>query len=824
MGMLFAGLPIATFGVSVGLHAINTSVDMGGITPEVIKENITSAALVGTGLAMSTVAFAGGTVAALVGVGGAAVTLAVLFGLEAILSEEHMTIDWGNKELTEEQVKSFVEGEVFTVSPNTILSLIDPAIEVVTTSEEGLQAKVDQVKLTANKIVFGINKEESLKELEEQIFGNAESGTKGLIESFKETAKNKQNLIETGFSLVPNVDDNGNVINIVDKSSEVWSMLTGHMDDLGRELSTSMFKAYDEQLTEDERKAELETIAKLTQMMSNVSEAIIKGEEWELAMQTFEGNIGDLSKGSWMKIVDYIDQYKNDIRAATEKAYDEVTRQMAGQVRALKVSMDNALELAHGDENDSKYKMYKDEYEYWNNMLAGRREGRKKAIDDAMNEAMDEKTIEYMRNAIVEQIKGTPTEMNFREAFRNSGIDTGMDGAIDQFFMEMFDESGNALVGTKMKRDAFISGLISSMFPEDSEAVLALMDSGILRLADIIPEELMTSLASNILQNKNNKEVVNALVKFLSGDFQEGARDTAAETGKEIADIIKDEYLAATKSGVSDGTAEMDQLIAELAGKYGAKAVEDVLVELHPEVEVTEVQVENIDNTKQAIRDAFNEAIANGMDESQFDSLQAEMIGKYGIEAVESVLDELESGMYDTELPEMDLTQPVTIELETEQINSDIGEALASGFSSAFNFGDMNGTLTSAYEIAQQKIASMYGGSGGGGMPFAGFPSDITVTETRDSGEEIGNTAEGTRQGTSEIVTGQNTMNGYMQQVAMSTAGMVDSQGTANSYMAQMVSLLRTIASQGGGAAPAAQSVMGGMVAGALAAFEAVRG
>ena len=171
-------------------------------------------------------------------------------------------------------------------------------------------------------------------------------------------------------------------------------------------------------------------------------------------------------------------------------------------------------------------------------------------------------------------------------------------------------------------------------------------------------------------------------------------------------------------------------------------------------------------------------------------------------------------------------------------------------------FDSLDEGITKAVDLAQKlhELQELYyggsGGSGGGGapsnyanigasvmqginatfanmkniLPWMSGSSDVTVKETRDSGEEIGNTAEGTRQGTSEIVTGQNTMNGYMQQVAMSTAGMVDSQGTANSYMAQMVSLLRTIASQGGGAAPAAQSVMGGMVAGALAAFEAVRG
>lgn len=193
-----------------------------------------------------------------------------------------------------------------------------------------------------------------------------------------------------------------------------------------------------------------------------------------------------------------------------------------------------------------------------------------------------------------------------------------------------------------------------------------------------------------------------------------------------------------------------------------------------------------------------------------------------------AIIEQLQQAIKEhTELPEMDLTQPVTLDVETENVNSDINEKLneklneelqgASGGGGApSNYANIGASVMQGINATFANMKNI--------LPWMSGSSDVTVKETRDSGEEIGNTAEGTRQGTSEIVTGQNTMNGYMQQVALSTAGMVDSQGTANSYMAQMVSLLRTIASQGGGAAPAAQSVMGGMVAGALAAFEAVRG
>ena len=513
LGKSLAGgtaIAIATFGVAVGIKTVARAVK-GADTAETIKGLALSSLSVGIGAGLFA-KLAGATVLGALGFGALAagatlLTLTAAIGIAALLTSANEKVKWGDFEATKEQIRAFVEDPengVFTVSPNTILSIVDPLIEVKSSSEEGLKTSIDEVRLDVKKLTLGLNDNDILDSLHEKIFGTGEEGSEGLLDKFRRTAAAHEEIIETGITIVPSTtNDDGSAKEIIDRSGDAWEMLTGHMEALGEDLAKHFETAYDKSITEAAKKEELKTIAELSQMMANVSAAITNGEQYEISMQLLEAN---LTQGSWDQMFEYIEEYKRQIKEAYASTYDQTTVSIAGQVSGLKTALDNELKLADEalteadrERHRANAQAYKDEFEYWNNILEERRAGRQDAIDRAVKNAENEETTERINKILASKIDRN---------LINEGVILG--GLVPDLSQEygagyqqkivdsLFNADGTVSSDASDQIKTWLNRLIDSAFGDDASTIEKAIELGMLGYGDVIDQTAINQLASAI--------------------------------------------------------------------------------------------------------------------------------------------------------------------------------------------------------------------------------------------------------------------------------------------------------------------------------------
>lgn len=796
------GIGITTFGLVIGLKAIADTLDTKEFTSEIVKADFLSAGLVGTGIAITELALGGGAVAALTLGGGAALfTLAALFGIEALLtlSNTEDCIKWGDYDATEEEIKAFIDEEVFSGEPKAKISLAKATIEPLGENKAKLEEATTKVIGTLQSVKLGLSTSAE---------ADLQSDIETFISTFNATSQNYQDALKISVSLVPvsNAEDGGE--SIIENSASRWGELNKIMTGLANDLTKQFDIAYSDGVDEVTKKDAELAIQKISEMMTRISDAISSGQAQAKIAHNLNTQIGNLTHDAMDEMLSYYEEQRDALIEELVNVGNEAAEGLLAQQYAYEKLAEYALKDANENIEDETYKYYIDKANEAKADYEARLLKLKEDAEEAADKTLgDTEGVKKIRAALLENITGElPQDID--RIFASAGI-----GDIDiykAFMKELLQniEKGDA-EDTELKSEIenTLWGILYDLVGgENVSTYEKAIQDGLITYAELFGDIDVASILTEGLDIANMSDESRAIWEEVINTFF---------PDKPIK--LPDKPIEIDATSLNDGLISGFEKVIDFAGV--ASSIYDEMV-------------------KERIREALS-GFEPGLQRygAEFDAVQGELVGLYGADAVESVMDEL--GLFDTTLPEMTITQPVDIDLETEQINSDIGSVLnnaMNGFASVFNFGDLNGILSSAFNFgdsngilakvisaAQQTLPSLSGGSGGGGMPFAGLPSDITITETRDSGEEIGNTAEGTRQGTSELVTGQNTMNGYMQQVAMSTAGMVDSQGTANSYMAQMVSLLRAIASQGGGGGMA-PSVAGGVIAGAMKAFDMIRG
>ena len=680
----------------------------------------------GIGVGLGLAALGAGTGVAIAG-GVITAGIVMLLTASVILDKKPKAIRWGNYKATAEEIKAYVEDTVFVVSPNTILNVVDPVVEVKNEKQEELTASVAEVKLSVQKLMLGIDVDNTLNELKEQVFGNSENGTVGIIGKFKETAMAMNNVIETGITIVPvsGINEDGSPKEIIDKSGEGWRLLTGHMDDLGNDLAYHLAESYKTSLDEKAREMELRSVTEITEMITSVSSAITRGQERESLIRGLEENLMNLTPESWGNLFTYINQYKDEIKKAYTNAYDEVTDALAGEQNGLKQAMENELKRSGNVETD-KYKQYKAEYEYITGLLDSRRKGRKQAIDDATNGAMDESVVERIREALLTNVNYDAIGAeNIFEAFSNIGINLNSSGVLEQFLDGFFNDNGTVTEYAKNKYDIFIDGLLQSVYKDSYGYVKAAIDAGIVSYEDLLPKETINALVQGFLLNKDNTEVQEALAQFIGGQFEigNGTNNEAIEQAKSTAEAIKEEYYGALNRGIAENSAEMDKLLGELYGKYGDE-VEKVLelntvIKAEPEFIVDSIEIE--DELREAIQKALEDKVITVDERNALDFM-------FGAGTVDDAIQKLyEQGM---------------------NPDGTFGK-LPSGAKLTASAGMTSGV--------RWNTSADYGVNGSGG--------ESIKTEPKDPQQEVSNTAAGVKQGNAEVVSELHTLVQRMEQL-----------------------------------------------------------
>ena len=623
-----AAASVIWFGASIGIKAIKDTIDVGEITMDTVMADIASALATGLGVAGLELALGGTTLAAAtLGTGALVLTLGALIGIQAIIAAQPENVAWGDYDATADEIKAFVEGEVFTVSASTTLKLINPKIEAVTQAEQALTAAVDEVTLTVNKIKLGYNDETVLKELQTQIFGEAGDGSGGLMKQFKDTVEAKKTLIETGIEILfsNGVNDDGTAKAMIDENNESWKALTKHMEDLGTRLSTSLKDAYNTSLTESARQMAVKSVEELTGMIAKVTYAMTQGEAWAKAQINLKDNLESLSSGAMQKTLDYIEQYKQEVAEATKTAYDAVVSEKAGLMAAMKTSMENALQLAGGNTEDENYKYYKAAYERAKADYIAWRDGRDAAVKDAMANAVDSETMEMIRETILGKLKGKAGESDVFVAF---------DEAIRNVLKESID-NGETEMTAELVRGMF-EKMIDSYFGSDAGILKQMISMGLLDYGDLISEEAVAKLKDQMFLDKDAGELWDELIKNLFTPPNGGSTPDVIEeeTFSNVTDAIIDVMEDADWQHMTDD--EFRKFITSLKDSFGEESVNKALEGFDIPLSDLKIEPPNIDPVTETMSEAatavdgYVNDIKNSMSELDGLSFNANFNVTYG--------------------------------------------------------------------------------------------------------------------------------------------------------------------------------------------------
>ena len=603
MAMLFMGVPVATFGASIGIHAVNKVVDGSGITADVVKENFIAGGLVGAGLLISTIAVAGATTAGIVGATAGALTVAALFVIEAIIDKQPAKITWGSYEATKEEIETFVNDELMKTPPSVTISLINATIEPLGEAKSKLEADASNVIGTVYALSVGVKT--TTDDLKTQI--------DDLVTSFNTASEQYQNTLTVALNLAPVQSSDGTDASgqIVKNSAERWQELNGIMAGLGEELADAYKVAYDARMNGNIDDVAEETVKKISDMMTRVANAIASGQARAKAGHALRMQMTNLSKDSMGSLLDEVRKQRDLLIEELTKARTESAEGILAQQYAYEELAAYALEDAGGDVTDATYKHYlsmaeqaKNEYK---SMLETMQEDVKKAADNLL----DPETLEELRQAAL--------------GFMDRDIDLGnwlgsMGNEVFEGYLELFQGQDSVLFGKKGKQNVYdlLVGVIQASFENgDRDTVKKAIDAGVLKFSDFVNQEIIDSLASTLGLSGDAKELWDKYVAELLGLNEDNTTPPVSVTPQvsvEEPEIVGTETSGAELIGESTqgaveqakaGMQEVKESVRDAAAEVNNTKFSNVTLDATSAVDSANQAASAIENMAKRIRDAF---------------------------------------------------------------------------------------------------------------------------------------------------------------------------------------------------------------------------
>ena len=374
-GVITAAITLA---ISAGIDLVNAfeSTNKGGIGVEEFATGLVGSAkagiataLVAKGLGVTTgAAIAGGAIT--FGIVGIA-TLAVMAGIE--LTKDHL--NWGNVELSEYEVRRFVESKMFTVDVNTVVNKINASL-----------SDSAQARGSIEDLLLGINTEFNVVKLgldEKTTYGNLQkyfTGDNGLISQVQNLIESNKDRLKLALTVAPMTDGEGNdnSASILGNSSSGWDTVSDWYSAKGRKLGDLLQKGIQGSIIDGEK----DLLQSLIDEINNVTSAITQAKMQGSAIAGFRSdldNLGltDLSQNSVSKVLSLY----NDYQANLQKGYEDLWKQAVADQQGLVAAL---FEI---DPNGPEYAKAVADLEYMLN--GGYEEAVKNAVDKATGPAQE---------------------------------------------------------------------------------------------------------------------------------------------------------------------------------------------------------------------------------------------------------------------------------------------------------------------------------------------------------------------------------------------------------------------------------------------------
>lgn len=520
MAMLFGGVPVATFGVAIGLNAINEVVDGSEITADVIKKNFLSGGLVGAGVMISTFAVAGATTAGIVGVTAAALTVAALFVIEAVIADQPAKVKWGNYNATKEEIESFVNNELYKNPPSVTISTINATIEPLGALKSALNKSTAEAIGTIYALSVGIlTTPEDLK-----------VKIDNLISDFNNASQQYQNTLQVALSLAPVESGNGTDVSdqIVSNSQERWTELNSIMAGLGEQLADAYKIAYDARMKGNIDEVAETTIKELSDMMTKVANAISSGQARAKASHAIKMEMLNFSQDTMGSLLDEIKTQRDNLIKELTEARSKSAEGILAQQYAYEELAAYRLEEVHGDVTDETYMHYVQMAEQAKADYLAMLANMQAEIEKAADNLMDAETYAKLREAALgfmgRKVNYTATE--FKEYDEEAE-------AYRDWWQELLS-GDNAKSNIQSQMMVMIQGAFQGA---DRETVKKAIEANILKLSDFIDKETMDAFAASNGITGEYKDIFDKYVYELLGIDPNGNDvDVEVEVGLEFTE------------------------------------------------------------------------------------------------------------------------------------------------------------------------------------------------------------------------------------------------------------------------------------------------
>lgn len=597
MAMLFGGAAVATFGVAVGIHAINEVVDGSAITAEIVRDNFISGGLVGAGLAIVGGLLVG-TAGAVAGATAGALTVGALFLIEAIIGKQPAKVKWGNYIATKKEIEAFVSEELYNNPPQVTIDLIDATIAPIDDLKTDLTTKLTTMIGTIYALSLGVLTKP--KDLVEQV--NA------VVDSYKENNAQQQKVIDLAFNLVPTTGKKGEVTgegtDIQNRSFERTNELNELMDQLGKDLADAYTKAYDARMNGNLDAEAEETVKKISDMMNAVANAVAVGQAKAKAGNAVQMQLQNLTKESLDELLDSYKAQQEQLVEEMLKIREDAAEGLLAQQYSYEELAKYALKEAGGDVNDKTYKEYLAKAEQAHKDYLAAIGSMQDDAEKAAENLLDPETKKKLQEAVLGFLNRDINLENFTGGYnyKNAPEESYLGGLIDLF---AGDES--VLQGKKAKHNIYdlLTQFIQASFTgEDKTTVKKAIDAGVVKFSDFLNEEMVDKLADTLgIEGENRKVWDNYIVELLGLDKKTPYATVIpeVEVGEPEVELSNEFIQGASKVGhaINDALEQTRQNII-----IANEAIED---DATFEMPVTAVL--DKDETTKAVEDAMPDSV-----------------------------------------------------------------------------------------------------------------------------------------------------------------------------------------------------------------------
>lgn len=527
-----AGLGLATLGALIGIQATCESVKNDSITADTITKDAVSSLLMGGGVALVNGILVGAGAGAALTVGGLAAlaTFAALIGIQALLqmSKAEDRIKWGDYEATEEEIKAFIDGEVFSGAPSVKISLAKAKFEELGANRTSLENSASGVLGVLHAAKIGLTKTARADLLTE---------LKTFTQTFNVTSKSYQDSLKIAVSLVPVSDNQKDTTEILNNSESRWKELNGIMTNLANDLTKQFDIAYDKSLDETTRNDAQLAIEKISGMMAQVSDAISSGQAKAKVINSINSQLGNLSGNTVEGLVVYYREQRDALIKEMVKANEDAAEGTLAQSFAYQKLAEYALKEANGNTEDATYKHYLAQAQSaYNDYLTMINDLREKAEAEADKTLKDSSGYEKIRNELLGGIASAISGVDVYDAiYRYAGlIGTNSDNFAKTFIGLLFDEDGTA-DSAKQYMSELLDTIIQQAYGDSANTYIEAIRAGILSYSDLISDDMFTLIAKktgmtgaqlkNLMKGLFPNEVVNPIKTWQDQWHAEGAGD-----------------------------------------------------------------------------------------------------------------------------------------------------------------------------------------------------------------------------------------------------------------------------------------------------------